>query len=209
MHPFHELFRGNRPPDFVGVGNEHPDEGLRRKSIFFCDGLVIQCVEEGIPTSLQLFAQEISKAVETPVIAGYDQPDRLLPAFLQRADDSFVSHPFLEPVQAGLETILEFHHFGGAQESFLVVDRSARQYRVDQLFACVVAVDADFLRLFARGDVVVVKSTIEVEERQDTCRCQDQQGQQHDAGFLFHRGLRRRRMVPGSGSVPGLIALYE
>ena len=209
MHPFDEVFRSDRPPHLVRVGDEHPDEGLRLESVAGGRRRVVQDGGEVGGIGLQLFAQEVGKTVEVPEIPRNHQPDRRLPPFLQHPDQAFVARPFPEAVQAGAETVAEFHHLGGAQERLFIVDGPAVAHGVQQLVVREVAADPDVLRFVTRLDIVVIEGAVEVEGGQDA-GCQEQQdGQQAEAGLFFHRGLRRLRMVPGSGSVPGSIALYR
>ena len=208
VHPFHKIFRGDGPPDFIGVGDEHPDETFRTESVAGRKAAVGERGGKGFAAGFQLLIQEVGEAVQAAEIPRNAQADRLLPAFLQAADQGFVAHALLEAVEAGAEMLLQLHRFGGAEEGLFVVDHPALEHGLEHLGAVEIAVDADVLRLFDGGDVGLIERLVEQVRGAGADDGEGEQDKQQDTGFLFHRGFRRLRMVPGSGSLPGAISLY-
>ena len=103
LEPLDDGLGTGSPVEFVGVGDEHADEGLGPETQGVDHGSVFQGGGECGGVGLEVAAEECCQAVEGLDIAPEGDLCRSLPAVGYHADDVLVRHAWLYDVAARLE----------------------------------------------------------------------------------------------------------
>ena len=105
VHALQEVVGRDGPPYFIGIGDEHPDEGFGREAVAGGVLRIAQGCLEVVCGSFQLLTQEVREAVEAAEVTWDHQPHRRLPTLLQCAHDGLVAQAGLEAVEADVHAL--------------------------------------------------------------------------------------------------------